>query len=397
MITGGSFTGSIVGDVEEDGRLTKAEKAIADLVGNATDKTTTLFGLLTMSLVTVSAADTPESCKAANNYFYVNLGDNTYTCANDSATALSRVEEGKTAEIKVLRDFSVSAADVTLDKNVIYDLDGHTVTINSSYGYKVEGVNVTFRNGTLKVGSSKSGYVFSVNSANKESKLTLDVKVESDDTHPFIKVTNAAKATEVNISNEWKVKAEIIDCVNGEDEKLTVNFNKPTVKATFGAQSAIATLDAGTTTLNVNGGTYTSNKHVFVLSNGTLNIATGSTIKSTRASAIVVDETTGDYTSALTINGGTVSTEVGYALYFNGTKGAFNINDGKFTSGKDAKKKQLPAIYISNPEFLDNHKGMIKKGEFTGAIVGDVTLGDDVYKEAAAAQAILVGNATVKE
>ena len=38
MITGGSFTGSIVGDVEDGERTTKAEYAVADLVGNATVK-----------------------------------------------------------------------------------------------------------------------------------------------------------------------------------------------------------------------------------------------------------------------------------------------------------------------------------------------------------------------
>ena len=348
-----------------------------------------------MSLLTVSAAEvTAESCK---DYFYVDLGNNEYTCTNLTSDILTKAKEGQTPVVKLTKDLTVNVANIVLNRDIVYDLNGHTMTIGTTYGYKIEGANVTFKNGTLVVKADKSGYVFEVNSATKASTLTLDVKVESKDGHPFIKVTDATEKTEININNTWEVAHELVDCDNGKDKKLTVNLN-----ATINEEDLtrpLVTLDAGESVVNVIGGSYTTKKNVFEVTNGTLNVKAG-TIKSVEGNAVKVNTPTGSYKNALSITGGNLVSEETYSVEFatiaDSKTGKYAISNGEFTSGEDKDGNRLPALHTTAWNFLDNHKNMITGGKFAGSVIGDVMIGDKVYKTAAAAQAILVGNATVK-
>ena len=241
-----------------------------------------------------------------------------------------------------------------------------------------------------------------VNSEEKASTLTFakDVIVESNSTAghnvgAVVKVEDATKATVVNINGDWEVANELVDCDPGKNKNLTINLNAKVTADTL-STAALVSLDAGTTTVNVNGGTYTSNKYVFELTNGTLNVNGGKATGS--GAAIYVKEPTGKYTNALTIAGGDISTtsSTHEAVWFDGSKGTYKITGGTITSGKNADGEQLPALHIRNINFLANHKNMITGGNFTGSIVGDVKEGTRITK-AAAAQADLVGNATVSE
>lgn len=346
-----------------------------------------------MSLVTVFAAESPDECK--NKVYYLDLGNGEVSCVGNLPADLANVDEGKSATFVALKDVSLGSAE-SINKDLVYDLNGHTLTFGSGSQYKVEGANVTFKNGTIVA----AGNAIQVNSANKASTLTFasDVKVEATNGSAIVNVTDAKNATVVNINGTWTVTNEIVECAQKPEENLTINLNA-TVNAKNSSKS-IATLNAGKSVVNVNGGSYTAKSYVFELVNGTLNI-NGGTLTSTTDHAIVVRNVSGDYKNALKVTGGTIVAEgMGrYALYFDNatttTKtGTYSITGGEFTSGLDKDDKQLPALYINNPKFLDNYKGMITKGTFTGSIVGNVTIGTNKYKTAAEAAKILVGNAT---
>ena len=349
-----------------------------------------------MSLLTVSADDsTAEGCKDSGKLFYASLGNGDYVCTNDTSDILAEIDEGKSANVKVLHDYT-PGANVTLNKNITYDLNGNTLTFDTTHKYTIEGAEVTFKNGTIVVPTSAPAGVFTVNSATKASKLTIDATVESDTTNAIVQISSAVKNTEVNLNGSWEVKGELVGCTTGDKE--TINLNAKITANLTGTQ--LVSINAGASVVNVLGGSYESNRLVFRLTNGTLNVKAG-TIKSTGDNAILVNTADSDKKHALNINGGTITTEAEnkYSVYFeygtNAKNGTYSITDGTFTSGEDEKGNQLPALYINAQEFLDNHKAWIKGGKFTKAVVGDVKVGTKVYKTSAAATAILVGNATV--
>ena len=346
-----------------------------------------------MSLVTVFAAESPvESCKG--KVYYMTLNDGTVACSNGWGTDLAKIEDGESATIVMLKDYTETNA-ITFDKNITFDLNDHVFTINGSV--TVKGANVTIKNGTINAANER----ILVDASQKETTLTIakDVTVENSGsvTAPsVVKVTSATKATTVNINGTWEVGNEIVNCAQTPREVLTVNLNAK-VTGTL-SSGALLKLDAGNSVVNVNGGTYTSNKRVFTLVNGTLNINTGATLKATGDSAIVVEAAnTETLPQVLNIAGGDITSTKRESVWFNGSKGTYKITDGTFTSGKDAKGKYLPALHINNPEFLEEHKGMITKGNFKGSIVNEVAVGTNEYKTAAEAAKILVGNATVSE
>ena len=346
-----------------------------------------------MSLVTVFAAGSTAEC---SKNFYVKLGDNNYTCTDLTSDALNAtVKEGTVIEIKVMKDFDATTK-ITLNKDITYDLNGHTMTFKSSGQYKASGANVTFKNGKVVVESGATENVFAVDSSAKASTLTLDVTVESEATKPIVKVSDATKATVVNVNGKWTVANELVDCDNGQDKNLTVNLNANVTAEDL--TGALVTLDAGESVVNVIGGSYTSNQTVFEVKNGTLNVK-GGNITSTEGNTIVVNTPDPSYKNALSITGGKVVSKEGYSIEFatiaDAKTGKYAISGGEFTSGLDEDDKQLPAIHTTAWNFLENHKAMITKGTFTGSVIGDVMIGEKVYKEAAAAAKILVGNATV--
>ena len=345
--------------------------------------------LLTMSLVTVSAAET-GNCEDA--IYRANLGNGNYACGNSTAEVIENAEEGKTVEIEILKDFTMTA-DGTINRDIVYNLGGHTIAVTSGKKWTVAGANVTFKNGTIEVADT----AFEVNSTSKATTLTIDAKVESTATNAVVTVSNATKAAVVNVNGTWEVKGELVGCT--ADGKETINLNA-NVTADLTTPAQLVSINAGTSVVNVLGGSYESNRLVFRLTNGTLNVKAG-TIKSTGDNAILVNTADSDKKHALNINGGTITTEAEnkYSVYFeygtNAKNGTYSITDGTFTSGEDEKGNQLPALYINAQEFLDNHKSWIKGGKFTKAVVGDVKVGTKVYKTSAAATKIFVGNATV--
>ena len=350
-----------------------------------------------MSLLTVSAASTvasPNECQ--NNKLYVDHGNRTYTCTDGFIAALNSIEDGEKAEIVLLQDKPFDNTPVTIDKDVTINLNSHKLT-TGNVNVVVKGANVTFKNGKLDL-LSTHGQI-EVNSSEKASTLTIDATVNATYTAvPAITVSDATNTTIVNLKGEWTVSNEVISC-SDEADKLIVNLDANITSTNLAAPKALVKLDAGNAVVNVNSGTYKSNDRVFIVKNGTLNV-NGGTVKATGTStAIWVQEPATNYTNALNVKGGLVTSEssVEEAIWFTGTKGTYSFNGGTVTSGKDAKKKQLPALHIDNEDFLDDHKGMIIKGTFTGSIVGNVKVGKDTYKAAKDAAADLVGNATVSE
>ena len=358
-----------------------------------------------MSLLTVSAASTvasPNEC--SNNTLYFNHGNGTYTCENRMTPVLNALDEGETGEIVLLKDMTLTGA-VNITKDVTINLNGHKLTEGvyaSNQHLYVKGANVTIKNGTLVFATGTGQLV--VNSATKASTLTIasDVKVESTfGSASVIAVEDATEKTVININGDWTVNAEVVNCLQDKDDELTVNLN---ANISTASANSLLTIDAGNSVVNVNGGSYEAKKTVFNVTNGTLNVKAG-TITSSEGSAVVVNNTTDatKYKNALTISGGNLVAEGQnqYSLVFataaNSKTGTYKITDGTFTSGKDSKKKQLPAISTTAWNFLEEHPSMISGGKFTGSIIGNVQVGTSKYTEAAAAQAILVGNATVSE
>ena len=346
-----------------------------------------------MSLVTVSAAEY-ECPKNTTGNFYVDKGDQ-YGCKGTIANAMAALKAGGTIYIREDEKMLDKGA-YTIDKDVTIDLNGNTLTIGTN-ALTIKGANVTIKNGTIEFAGSTTNSPFVVDASAKATTLTFasDVKVKYTENAAVVKVLYATKATVVNVNGTWDVQNELVDCDAGKDKNLTVNFN-----ATAKGTGTLVSINAGTTVVNVNGGSYeTTSGAVFRLTNGTLNVNAGS-IKSKGNAAIVVENPTDDYTNALTIKG--EKTEISSenkkveAVYFYSSKGTYSIADATITSGKDEDDEQLPALHIPNKEFLDKHPGMVKSGKFTGALVGDVKGEDGLLVKANVAQKTLVGNATVK-
>ena len=354
----------------------------------------------------VKAADyveSPDQC--SSNMLYVDHGNGEFTCTDDMIQALNSIKEGENAEVVLLKDKELGSAAVDITKNVTINLNGKKLTTSttSTTNFTVKGADVTIKNGRLDL-LANHGHIV-VDSTDKASTLTIESDVKVNATYygsSAIQITNAAQKTVVNINGNWSVVNEIVACNPGKDEDLTINLNATVTTPALQNTKALINLDAGTTTVNVNGGSYTSNDRVFILKNGTLNINAG-TIKATgAATAIWVQEpNTAKYTNALNVKGGVItsasSTEE--AIWFDGSNGTYSFEGGTVTSGKDKDGKQLPALHIRNWKFLDNHAGMITKGTFTGSIVGNVQVGQDTYKTASEASKILVaeGIAMVNE
>ncbi len=349
-----------------------------------------VFGFIAMIAMIggVSAVDYTECNSIKDAKFYVKGSDSTtYSCQTTITNALSNAKAGD--EIILLDDYSPAAAhDLTGD--VIIDLNGHKLTLTKAL--TVRGANVTIKNGTINA----AGQMLKVDSSSDESTLTIadNVKVEGNNQNvAFIKVINATKKTEINVNGTWSLKNEIVDCDSVADKNLTINLN-----ATVEGDKTLVTLDAGTSTVNVLGGSYVSAQTVFSLTNGTLNIS-GGTIKSTGGSSIVINNPNSGK-SALNITGGDISTTATgkYSLYFgsgsSSTNATYSISYGTFTSGKDNDGNQLPAIYIGSQGFLTNHPGIITGGTFTNAIVGNVQVENGKIKYASAATNILIAEGT---
>ena len=352
-----------------------------------------------MSLVTVFADDTvtsPEQC--SSNSLYVDHKNGNFTCTSDLIAAVNSVDENENAEIVLLQDKVLGTSPVTITKNLTINLNNHKLTMSATVDLTIKGANVTIRNGNLDL-LANHGHIV-VDSSDKASTLTVDAKVNANYyASSAIKVNDATNTTVINVRGEWKVVNEIVACNPGKDEKLTINLEADVTGSALQGTHALINLDAGTSVVNVNRGTYTSNDRVFIVKNGTLNV-NGGTVKATgTATAIWVQEPDPKYTNALNINGGLVtsSSSVEEAVWFGGSKGTYKITGGTITSGKDKDGKQLPALHIAIEKFLDNHKKMITGGNFTGAIVGNVKVGTDTYRTAKEATADLVGNATLRE
>ncbi len=332
---------------------------------------------------------------------YLDHGNGTYTCGNNVTNALNSLEENENGELVLLKDMVIGGP-VNITKDITINLNGHKLTtpVTGTQNVTVKGANVTIKNGKLDLIANQGHIV--VDSSEKASTLTIASDVTVNATYyatSAIQIANASNTTVVNINGTWTVKHEIVACSNGLDEKLTVNLNA-NVKATDLQSDYLVAVDAGTSTVNVLGGTYTSNKSVFMVKNGTLNVK-GGDLTANGGHAIVVEKPGQNLTTTLNISAGNITTKTDgkYALYFgSGTgeeTGTYSITGGTFTSGKK-DKKQLPALYIASQTFLANHANMISGGSFTGAIVGDVQTdaATDTWTRSAAATAILVGNAT---
>ncbi len=355
-----------------------------------------VFGFIAMVAMIggVSAADYTE-CKAPTNNYFIKNSDTTYKCEKLLSDALNAVKAG--GEIVLLKDVT-PYSDITINKDITFDLNGHTIDMaGQNKSITVEGANVTFKNGIIAETNNASGGHFKVDSSEKASTLTIadDVTVTGIGiSSAFIKITDATNDTVVNVNGTWTLKNEIVDC-DANDRKLVINLNAD-VTADDLQTNALVTTNQGASVVNVNGGSYTSNKTIFELTQGTLNIS-GGTIKSTSKSAIVVKEPTPGK-SKLNISGGDISSSAKYSLHFDsGTSsknGTYSISNGTFTSGTDAEGNQLPAIYIGSQGFLTNHPGIITGGTFTNGIVGDVQVEKGEMKYAAAATSILIAQGT---
>ena len=82
-------------------------------------KVTTLFSLLTMSLVTVSAREEHSECVTPNNNYYVKYSDGTHKCLDTFANALNSVKANETAEIVFLKETDSWSGKIEF-KNVLY-------------------------------------------------------------------------------------------------------------------------------------------------------------------------------------------------------------------------------------------------------------------------------------
>ena len=361
-----------------------------------------------LSVVTVNADSIQAKDVCSNNQnatYYVEYGNNNFECTNDFNAILHNANaKGVASEVILLKDHAFGDA-VTIENDLTINLNGHKLTTAAGgKNFTVKGANVTIKNGKLDLLSGDSAIY--VDSSAKASTLTIadDVTVKATFTGvSAIIVNDASNTTVVNVNGTWTVVNEIVSCSNGKDEKLTVNLNANVKATNLTGTNFLVAVDAGTSIVNVNGGTYTSNKAAFDVKNGTLNIK-GGTITAKGDNAILVHEAGSDsdgepYNAVLNVTGGEIiATMAGkYSVYFQvgsgKTTGSYKISGGKFTSGKDSEGNQLPALYINDPDFLDNHANMITNGQFTGSIVGNVTVGGTVYKKAAAAAAILTGNA----
>ena len=354
-----------------------------------------------MSLLTVSAdnstVESPKEC--TNDTLYVDHGNGTYTCTSDILAALDSIQTGERAELVLLKDKVIgSTSIVEIKKDVTINLNNHKLTTATGKNLKIVGANVTIKNGTIVLVDSNGR--IEVDSSDKASTLTVDATVQGGFTGASaIYVSDATNTTTVNVRGNWTVINEIVACEPNKADKLTVNLDADVTATALQGTQALINLDAGNSVVNVNSGTYKSNNRVFIVKNGTLNV-NGGTVKATgSATAIWVQEPSTNYTNALNVNGGLVtsSSSAEEAIWFDGTKGTYSFNGGTVTSGKDTDNKQLPALHIRNAQFLNDHKGMIKKGTFTGSIVGNVEIGKDTYKAAKDAASDLVGNATVSE
>ena len=356
-----------------------------------------------LSVVTVNADNTvttPSQCNSNN--LYVDHGDGTFTCTDGFIAALNSIKDNEKAEIVLVKDKTLSTTAFSIEKDVTINLNGHkltTDTVNSN-NMTIKGANVTIKNGTLDL-LKNHGHIV-VDSSTKASTLTIanDVKVNATySSTSAIQVKDATEKTVVNLNGTWTVAHELVACEPGKDKNLTINLNAD-VKATDLQSDSLVDIDAGTSTVNVNGGTYESNKGVFKLVNGTLNINGGTMVSNGTLATIVVRGSTNDYTANLNITDGNVVAvkknvySIRFASDSGKETGTYKISGGKFTSGKDNDGKQLPAIQISSTNLLTTHPGIITGGSFTSAIVGDVTTGVDTYTTAAKAAAILTGNAT---
>ena len=331
------------------------------------------------------------------NGFFVKSEDGTqYACATSFKNAVKEAKENETI-VMMKEEFTPNDA-ITITKNITIDLNGNTLKI-ASQDITVEGANVTIKNGTIETSSDKQ---LKVDSSKKVSTLTIadDVTVNSTSTsNAVIQVSDSTNNTEVNVNGTWTVQAELVDCDDGKN--LTVNLNAK-VTGDLTSKTALITLDGGTSIVNVNGGSYSSNKGVFVLEKGTLNVTNGN-ITAEGNHAIIVKSTKDD-ASTLNIAGGNITAtgQDKYALYFAGSagneKGTYSITDGTFTSGKDAEGNKLTAIKIDSKVFLENHPGMITGGTFVGGIVGDTPSGDrTTYAAVASKQLVAEGIAMVTE
>ena len=354
-----------------------------------------------MSLVTVSA-DSVEYKDCSAGYYYVKYSNGTHRCESSFTNAVNSINANETAEIVFLADIPSWTGDVVIDnnKNVTLNLNEYKATFSggATGTLKVAGANVTIKNGTINAANQR----IIVDASTKATTLTFanDVTVNYGwKQDSVVLVTDATKKTVININGTWNVADEIVNCAQKAEEELTVNLNAKVTATDLANNDALLVLDAGNTVVNVNGGTYKSNEEVFKLQNGTLNI-NGGTLESTDDTVVwVYDEPGKNLSQVLNINGGTLTAKKGYAVWFDAKEGTYKITDGTFKSGKDADGEQLPALYINTAVkgFLDNHKGMITKGTFTGSIVGEVTDKDGRHVDAEKAAADLVGNATVSE
>ena len=361
-------------------------------------KVTTLFSLLTMSLVTVSAREEHSECVTPNNNYYVKYSDGTHKCLDTFANALNSVKANETAEIVFLKETDSWSGKIEFKNNVVLNLNGSKQTLVTAGSWVAKGANVTIKNGTIEAGALTG--ILGVDASEKATTLTIDkdVTIKSSATSSgVVTIADATKAAVVNVNGTWKISNEIVDC-SGVDKNLTVNLNA-TVTANALQTSELVSLDAGNTTVNVNGGSYTTNKRVFHLQNGTLNINAGS-LTSDGPTIVLDSPTDEDHAHALNIKGGNVTSTKSYALWFSTSKGTYALSgNAKYTSGKDAEDKQLPAIYVNTnvKDFLDKHPAMISSGTFIGSIVGEVQNKDGRDVDAEDAEKILVGNATVSD
>lgn len=108
--------------------------------------------------------------------------------------------------VKLLKDLYVETGVLTLVKDTVIDLGGHTLSgLGSTYGDTIEignGANVTLKNGTIKAAdktSAPNGSAVIIVKTSTKSTLTLD-NVKMSGVYP-VYLNNAAQGTEVVINS----------------------------------------------------------------------------------------------------------------------------------------------------------------------------------------------------
>ncbi len=243
---------------------------------------------------------------------------------------------------------------VVVNKDMTFDLNGHTLTMTESANISVQKGELTVKNGTVVA----EGYAFRVEASEGNAILNIesDVEATAGACVVFIKKPGSVLNTEGDLKSTGKF-ATISGNGNLENGGVEVNITGGSV--THETQSAV--YFPNTTELNISGGTITGTTAVYHKS-GKLNIS-GGTLKATGAKAEYIHNPSG-----CNATGDALVVE---ASNYPGGVPAVSITGGTFIS----KNNKAIGYYQQTAEYKLANEKFIKGGFFTNDVTEYVAAG----------------------